>query len=247
MLLAQTYLDTCFAEVSAHTSADFNGTKTFSSTHFFRVGFLSALPKQPKQIKLLRWRHQSRRKTAGFRVLLWLPMYIKFWSSPGQPDRHASCLEATCQLWASHHAACHHAGRHHVATWAGGHWEWGVVQVASLGNVGHELSFLQGGAFYTMRVVKHRHRCPEGWGALYLWKYSKLSWRSPEQPSWLDVTPTWATQKPDLGHFPPHRVSRFWGWMDLVFLIQSCTDSAQPCTLIGFSTLFLCEQLCSPL
>lgn len=53
MLLAQTYLDVRFAEVSAHTSADFNRTETFSSTHFVKVGFCSALPKWPKQIKLL--------------------------------------------------------------------------------------------------------------------------------------------------------------------------------------------------
>lgn len=51
MLLAHTYLDAHFAELSAHSSADLRGTK--SSTHFFRVGFLSALFKQPKQIKLL--------------------------------------------------------------------------------------------------------------------------------------------------------------------------------------------------
>lgn len=50
---AQTYVDDCFAEVSARTSADFSRAKIFSKIHPFRVGFPSALPKQPKPIKLL--------------------------------------------------------------------------------------------------------------------------------------------------------------------------------------------------
>lgn len=58
--------------------------------------------------------------------------------------------------------------------------------MASLGNTRHELSLLQGGAFYSMRWSNTGTDAQRG-DELHFWRYSKLSWRSPEQPTRLDV------------------------------------------------------------